>query len=94
LGAKLLAKPKPQTVSIFGMEHAVNADIYEIDAFSGHGDYKEMINYLSCQDPSKIKKTFIVHGDPEAQQFYKRQLRKEGWDNIFIPEPGEEFELK
>ena len=30
----------------------------------------------------------------EAQQFYKRQLRKEGWDNIFIPEQGEEFELK
>ena len=94
LGAKLLADPKPLTVSIFGMEHPVNADIYEIDAFSGHGDYKEMINYLSCQDPSKVKKTFIVHGDFEAQQFYKRQLRKEGWDNIVIPEPGEEFELK
>jgi len=94
LGAKLLADPKPQTVSIFGMEHPVLADIYEIDAFSGHGDYKEMIQYLSCQDPSKVKKTFIVHGDPEAQQFYKRQLRKEGWDNIVIPEPGEVFELK
>ena len=94
LGAKLLADPKPLTVSIFGMEHPVNADIYEIDAFSGHGDYKEMLDYLSCQDPSKVKKTFIVHGDPEAQEFYKRQLRKAGWDNIFIPEPGEEFELK
>ena len=45
-----------------------------------------MINYLSCQDPSKVKKTFIVHGALEAQQFYKRQLRKEGWENIVIPE--------
>ena len=94
LGAKLLEKPKPQTVSIFGLEHSVLADIFEIDAFSGHGDYKEMIDYLKCQDPSKVKKTFIVHGALEAQQFYKRQLRKEGWDNIFIPEAGEEFELK
>ena len=94
LGAKLLADPKPETVSIFGTEHPVLADIYEIDAFSGHGDYKEMIHYLSCQDPTKVKKTFIVHGDLEAQQFYKRQLRKEGWDNIVIPEQGEVFELK
>ena len=94
LGAKLLEKPTPATVSIFGLEHAVNAEIYEIDAFSGHGDYKEMIDYLSCQDPSKVKKTFIVHGDPEAQKYYKRMLRKEGWDNIVIPEAGEEFELK
>ena len=89
-----MEKPKPQTVSIFGLEHPVLADIYEIDAFSGHGDYKEMIDYLKCQDPSTVKKTFIVHGALEAQQFYKRQLRKEGWDNIFIPEAGEEFELK
>ncbi len=94
LGAKLLEKPTPATVSIFGLEHAVNAEIYEIDAFSGHGDYKEMIDSLSCQDPSKVKKTFIVHGDPEAQKYYKRMLRKEGWDNIVIPEAGEEFELK
>ena len=53
-----------------------------------------MIDYLSCQDPSKVKKTFIVHCDPEAQKYYKRMLRKEGWDNIVIPEAGEEFELK
>ena len=94
LGAKLLADPRPFTVSIFGMEHKVLCDIYEIDAFSGHGDYKELINYLKCQDPSKIKTTFIVHGDTEAQEFYKRQLVKEGWDNIVIPKQGEEFELK
>jgi metallo-beta-lactamase family protein len=94
LGAKLLEKPTPASVSIFGTEHNVNAEIYEIDAFSGHGDYKEMIHYLSCQDPTKVKKTFIVHGDLEAQQYYQRQLRKEGWDNIVIPGPGEEFELK
>ncbi len=93
LGAKILAKPTPEVVSIFGNEYSVKADIYEIDAFSGHGDYNEMIEYLKCQDTSKIKKTFLVHGDPEAQKFYKRTLRKAGWENIEIPEPGETFEL-
>ena len=63
------------------------------DAFSGHGDYKEMIDYLSCQDPSKVKKTFLVHGDIEAQQFYKRQLRVRPAKNIVIL-AGEVFELE
>ena len=94
LGAKLLANPRPFTVSIFGIEHKVLADIEEIDAFSGHGDYKEMLTYLSCQDPTKIKKTFLVHGDPEALAFYEKELRKAGWDNIVTPKPGETFELK
>ena len=94
LGAKILSKPTPEAVSIFGNEYPVKADIYEIDAFSGHGDYSEMLEYLKCQDPGKIRKTFLVHGDPEAQKFYKRVLRKAGWDNIEIPEPGETFELK
>lgn len=93
LGAKILAKPTPEVVSIFGNEYAVKAEIFEIDAFSGHGDYQEMIEYLKCQDPGKIKKTFIVHGELEAQKYYKRMLRKEGWENIVIPEPGETFEL-
>ena len=94
LGAKLLADPKPETVSIFGNEYTVACDIYSIDAFSGHGDYNELLDYLKCQDPSKVKKTFLVHGDPDALQNYKRLLRKEGWDNVIIPEPGETFELK
>ncbi len=94
LGAKLLADPRPDVVSIFGNEYAVKADIYKIDAFSGHGDYEEMIEYLSCQDPTKIKKTFIVHGELEAQKYYKRMLRKAGWENIEIPEAGQEFELQ
>lgn len=94
LGAKLLADPRPEVVSIFGNEYSVLADIYSIDAFSGHGDYSEMINYLKCQDPKKVKKVFLVHGEPDALKFYKRQLRKEGFENIVIPEPGETFELK
>ena len=79
---------------LFGNEYTVAADIYSLDAFSGHGDYKELVDYLKCQEPSKIKQTFLVHGDPDALQYYKRVLRKEGWENVVIPEPGESFELK
>ncbi len=80
-------------ISIFGQPHHIKADIFKIDALSGHGDYKEMIDYLTCQDASKLKKIFLVHGDQEAQEAYKNELQKAGFDNIYIPERFEEFEL-
>jgi metallo-beta-lactamase family protein len=71
----------------------VTADVGRIEAYSGHADYKEMIGFLKCQDPGQIKKTFIVHGEYTAQQFYKGELEKEGYKNITIPEMGEEVEI-
>jgi metallo-beta-lactamase family protein len=91
LGAKILNGEK--AVSIFGEMHPVNADVEKIEAFSGHGDYNEMLDYISCQDTSKLKKLFLVHGDPESQQFYQGVLEKAGFENIECPEKGEEFTL-
>ncbi|HEX2935357.1 MAG TPA: MBL fold metallo-hydrolase [Bacteroidales bacterium] len=91
LGAKILRGDKQ--VSIFGNLLDVKADIRRIEAYSGHGDYKEMIGFLKCQDASKIQKTFIVHGEYASQQFYKTELEKEGYKNINIPDVGDEFEL-
>jgi metallo-beta-lactamase family protein len=91
LGAKILRGDKQ--VSIFGKPVDVNADIRRIEAFSGHADYKEMIRFLECQEPSQIKKTFVVHGEYKAQQTYKGYLTDAGFRNIEIPAMGEEFEL-
>jgi metallo-beta-lactamase family protein len=91
LGAKILRGDKQ--VSIFGNMLDVKADIRRIEAYSGHGDYKEMISFLKCQDASQIQKTFIVHGEYTAQQFYKGELEKEGYKNISIPEAGDEFDI-
>jgi metallo-beta-lactamase family protein len=91
LGARILRGDKK--VSIFGNELEVKADIRRIEAYSGHGDYKEMIQMLKCQDPEKIQKTFIVHGEYKAQQFYKNELEKVGFKNIQIPDLGEEIEI-
>jgi metallo-beta-lactamase family protein len=91
LGAKILRGDKQ--VSIFGNLLNVKADIRRIESYSGHADYNEMKNFLKCQDFSKIQKTFIVHGQYEAQQFYQGVLEKEGLKNIEIPELGQEYEL-
>jgi len=80
-------------ISIFGKMHRISARIAKIEAFSGHADYNEMKQFLSCQDITKIKKTFLVHGEYETQLFYREELKKIGYENIEIPESGEEFVL-
>lgn len=78
-------------VSIYGKEFQVLADVVVINSLSAHADYKEIIQYLSCQDPTKVKHFFIVHGDPEAQIALKKRLENEGFHNLIIPSKDEEF---
>jgi metallo-beta-lactamase family protein len=92
LGARI-QEPGLRFISIFGEIHEVNARIAKIEAFSGHGDYNEMKAFLSCQDTSQIKKTFLVHGEYEVQQKYAIELKKVGFHDIEIPEAGQEFVL-
>jgi metallo-beta-lactamase family protein len=92
LGARLLNGEK--SVSIFGINHQVNATIERIEAFSGHGDYSEMLKFLECQEKSQVKKVFLVHGDYEAQSFYRDKMVEAGFGKVEIPEAGNEFELE
>lgn len=91
LGAKILRGDKE--VSIHGNVYPVRAEIFRIDSYSGHADYKEMEEYISCQDKGQLKKVFLVHGEFEAQEAYKGYLEKCGFANIEIPKKGEWFNL-
>jgi metallo-beta-lactamase family protein len=64
-----------------------------LDSYSAHGDYKEMIQTLKCQDTTKVKKVFIVHGEYETQLSYKEKLTNEGFHDIVIPEKGQAIEI-
>jgi metallo-beta-lactamase family protein len=91
LGARIVKGDKE--VSIHGTVYPVRAEVKKIESFSGHGDYKEMISFLSCQDKSIIAKTFIVHGEYETQKKYVVSLQNEGFSNIEIPAKGQEYEI-
>ena len=91
LGARILRGDKE--VSIHGTIYEVKAEVKKIDSFSGHGDYQEMIGFLSCQDKSALEKTFIVHGEYETQKKYVSTLINEGYKNIEIPAKGTEYEI-
>lgn len=91
LGARILSGA--EEVSIFGVKHKVKANIERIEAFSGHGDYNEMADFVSCQEKAQVKKVFLVHGEFEPAQFYSGILESRGFKNIVIPKAGEEFNL-
>ncbi|HEX2967852.1 MAG TPA: MBL fold metallo-hydrolase [Bacteroidales bacterium] len=80
-------------VSIHGVVHKVKAEIKKIESFSGHGDYREMAEFLSCQNKSSLKKVFIVHGEYETQKKYAGYLETNGFRNIEIPAKGQEIEI-
>ena len=67
--------------------------IEAIHSYSAHADYKEIMTYLACQDKSKVKKLFLVHGEPSVQENFKVRLNEVGFTNIDIPGPGNTFEL-
>ena len=79
---------------MFGQKHPVRATIEKIEAFSGHGDYQEMADFIGCQNAGEVKKTFLVHGEYESAKFYANVIKERGFKNIEIPEAGSEFELK
>ncbi len=89
LGARILRGEKE--VSIHGNVYEVKAEVKRLESYSGHGDYKEMMNYLECQDKSKLAKVFIVHGEYESQLAYKEHLEEAGYKSVAIPAVGDEF---
>lgn len=80
-------------ISVFGQELQVNAQVKVMDSFSAHGDYNEMIDFLSNQDREHLKKVFLVHGELDTQKAFKEKLKETGLDTIYIPHLGQEFKV-
>ncbi len=91
LGGRL--KNGEPSVHIFGEEYPVKAEVKSIDYYSAHADYIEILKLLQCQSPKKIKRIFLVHGEPTAQISLKERLKEKGFSHISIPETGDQFEL-
>ncbi|MCC7233569.1 MAG: MBL fold metallo-hydrolase, partial [Bacteroidia bacterium] len=84
LGGRLAAGA--DVVHIFGKEFKVQARVEVMNSYSAHADYQEMLKYLSCQNPDRIKKMFLVHGEYEVQVDWREKLREKGFHDIEIPE--------
>lgn len=86
IGGKILNGEKQ--VRIYGREFNVNADVEIISSYSAHADYAELIQFLNCQEPAKVKSLYLVHGTLEAQQYFAEKLNQRGFENVQIPAKG------
>lgn len=91
LGGRLLAGHKE--VRIYGEMHKVVAEIGVMHTMSAHGDYDDLCQYLSCQNPELVKTVFVVHGEFDVMTEFQRRLYKKGFKQVETPKMHEEFNL-
>lgn len=91
LGGRLLQKPGE--VTIYGVRYPVKAEIGSIRSLSAHGDYEDLSQFLSCQNPRDVRKLFLVHGEYEVQQDFRNWLVKKGFADVEIPDLHQEIGL-
>lgn len=89
LGRVLLEGSKE--VKMMGLKVKVKANIEKIDGYSAHADKNELVKWVSGFK-KKPKKVFIVHGEPESQKKFKKNLAKEGL-KCEIPSLGQSFSI-
>lgn len=91
LGGQLLSGIKE--VEIFNDPCKVAADVGQLQGMSAHGDTDDLTQYLSNQDPEKVKAIFLVHGEQDVQKAFCERLELKGFKRIEIPQQHEEFSL-
>lgn len=91
LGRKLYDGAKE--VRILGDLYKVNAEIERFNAFSAHADYSEMILWLKGIDKTRLKKIYLVHGDPSQQKGFVKHLNDAGFNNVEIVEKNKIYDM-
>lgn len=80
-----------EEVRIYGEMHKVIAEVGKMHTMSAHGDYDDLCQFLSCQNPALVDKVFVVHGEPEVMAEFQRRLLKKGFKDVITPKMHEEF---
>lgn len=79
-------------VKIHGMFHPVKSKIIQLDTLSAHADAGETIDWLKTSK-NKPQQIFINHGEPNASEELRKQIKEKlGWE-AYIPLLGETKEL-
>lgn len=87
LGGRLMAGQKE--VKIFGEFYQVKAEIGNMRSMSAHGDYEDLCQFLSGQNPELVRKLFLVHGEHEVQIDFAARLKRKRFKEVIIPDMHE-----
>jgi metallo-beta-lactamase family protein len=79
-------------VRIFGEPYRLRARVEVLDAYSAHADEPELVRFVGHLDPRRLRKIFLVHGDPSRQLALADALVAAGYARALAPARGERFE--
>jgi len=80
-------------VRIFGEEYKVKAEVTSVNAFSAHGDRNDLLRVVSQVNRDRLKRVFLVHGEPDGLSGFRETLLATGVKDVVIPERGDSFTL-
>jgi metallo-beta-lactamase family protein len=79
-------------VNIFGEPMRLRAEVSALNELSGHADQQDLLKWVR-PIASKLKKVFLVHGEPAAQQTLASLLAEQLNVTVACPSRGESFDL-
>ncbi len=91
LGRKI--KEEQPEVKILGDMYRLKAEVVTMNAFSAHADYNEILDYVSHLNFKRLKRIFLVHGEPDAQANLKKLLEERNY-KVTIVKYGERYTLQ
>jgi metallo-beta-lactamase family protein len=91
LGAQLQAGARE--VRIDGEMREVRCQVRSISGFSAHADESELLDWIRGFAKPRLRRVFIVHGDPDAQAAIEPKIRALGFDT-HIPKWHERVPLE
>jgi metallo-beta-lactamase family protein len=90
LGRKLVDR-LPE-VNIFGEPMRLRAEVDSIGELSGHADQSELLEWMAPAVKG-LKKVFLVHGEPLAQQALMEEIHRRYGLEVVCPARGDRFEI-
>jgi len=60
-----------------------------MNSYSAHADDPGLLRFIGHLDRSRLRKIFLVHGDPRRQEAFRDSLERAEYTGIEIPEHGE-----
>jgi metallo-beta-lactamase family protein len=91
LGRRLVER-RP-VVKIFGEKIPLKAQVAIMNGFSAHADRNELLAYFEGLEKQRLRRVFIVHGEPEQSKGLAEAIREKSWDRVSIPERGDRVEV-
>ena len=82
LGRRILESSHGDEILIDDIPIKINSDIKVIDGFSAHADQKELVDFV--RDFKNIYCIYLIHGDEDRKEAFKKRLNKELESKVHI----------